>query len=84
MTTACIDSEIDTIEANIISGDNDKEIRNLSQKIIESNEIVIFPTQSIYYMGVDLFNEKAVERMCKAKKMFNKKVMYLFGLGKFD
>jgi L-threonylcarbamoyladenylate synthase len=46
----------------------DKDVIAYAAGIIRSGGIVIFPTETVYGLAVNLFNEKAVERLYSIKK----------------
>src|SRR5690554_3480724 len=47
------------------------QVRNLKTIVdcLKSGGIIIYPTDTIYGIGCDLFNKKAVERICRLKNM---------------
>lgn len=38
-------------------------------KILEDGGVIIYPTDTVYGLGCDIFNNKAVERICKIRKL---------------
>ncbi|WMJ73400.1 L-threonylcarbamoyladenylate synthase [Cytophagaceae bacterium ABcell3] len=53
-----------------INPDNPQEnkIREVAE-ILSKGGVVIYPTDTVYGIGCDIFNKKAVERICKIKNM---------------
>lgn len=49
----------------------DPEPRKIQQviNILESGGIIIYPTDTVYGLGCDIFNKKAVERICQIRKI---------------
>ncbi len=47
-------------------------------KIIRNGGIVIYPTDTIYGLGCDITNNKAVERICRIKGIKSKKANFSF------
>ncbi len=45
---------------------NSRDIQRIAE-IVRNGGIVIFPTDTIYGLGCDIFNVKAVEKVCKIK-----------------
>ena len=44
-------------------------------EILKSGGIVVYPTDTIYGIGVDVFNKNAMERVLRLKKASNHKLM---------
>lgn len=47
-------------------------------KVLENGGIIIYPTDTIYGMGCDIYNKKAIERLCEIKKIPIKKANFSF------
>lgn len=45
---------------------NPRDIRRIAE-IVRNGGVIIFPTDTIYGLGCDIFNAKAVEKVCKIK-----------------
>ncbi|MDR0873486.1 MAG: threonylcarbamoyl-AMP synthase [Prevotellaceae bacterium] len=45
---------------------NPRDIRRIAE-IVRNGGVIIFPTDTIYGLGCDIFNTKAVEKICKLK-----------------
>lgn len=43
-------------------------------KVVKKGGIIIYPTETVYGIGADIFNKKAVERVCKLKKRKKKPI----------
>ena len=56
------------------------EIRKISQvaEIIKNGGLVIYPTDTIYGLGCDITNNKAVERICRIKNIKPQKANFSF------
>jgi tRNA threonylcarbamoyl adenosine modification protein (Sua5/YciO/YrdC/YwlC family) len=56
------------------------EERKIKQvtKIIENGGLVIYPTDTLYGLGCDITNSKAVERICRIKKIKPQKANFSF------
>lgn len=46
---------------------NQEELENISN-ILKEGGIVVFPTETVYGIGADATNDKAVEKIFKAKE----------------
>lgn len=51
---------------------NDKNIK-IAREIIKKGGVIIYPTDTLYGLGADIFNEKAVKKIFKIKKRNFKK-----------
>ena len=47
---------------------NPRDIRRIVE-IVRNGGVIIFPTDTIYGLGCDIFNAKAVEKVCKIKEL---------------
>ena len=56
------------------------ELRKVDQviKCLEDGGIIIYPTDTVYGLGCDIFNQKAVDRICKLRRLDPKKAMLSF------
>lgn len=56
------------------------EMRKISQvvEILDRGGIIIYPTDTVYGLGCDIFNQKAVERICRIRKLDPKKARLSF------
>ncbi len=54
-----------------------KEIKKVVD-ILENGGIIIYPTDTLYAFGCDIFNQKAVSKICQIKQIDNKKVPLSF------
>lgn len=45
---------------------------------LENGGIIIYPTDTVYGLGCDIFNQKAVERICRLRQLDPKKAMLTF------
>ncbi|NMM48745.1 L-threonylcarbamoyladenylate synthase [Marinigracilibium pacificum] len=52
---------------------NPKKIKEVAQVLSEGG-VVIYPTDTVYGMGCDLTNSKAIERVCRIKQVSSKKL----------
>ncbi|MEP7080531.1 MAG: Sua5/YciO/YrdC/YwlC family protein, partial [Ginsengibacter sp.] len=58
----------------------DPQARLVSQvvSILKEGGIIIYPTDTIYGLGCDIFHPKAVERICRIKNVDPKKAQLSF------
>lgn len=56
------------------------ELRKIKQVVdcLKNGGIIIYPTDTIYGMGCDIYNHKAVEKLCRLKEANPKKVNLSF------
>ena len=56
------------------------EMRKINQvvEILENGGVIIYPTDTVYGLGCDIFNQKAVERICRIRKLDPKKARLSF------
>jgi len=54
-----------------------RKIRQVAEKLDEGG-IIIYPTDSVYGLGCDIFNQKAVERICWIRELDSAKAMLSF------
>lgn len=47
-------------------------------KTLENGGIIIYPTDTVYGLGCDIFNSKAVDRICKLRRLDPKKARLSF------
>lgn len=47
-------------------------------KVLEKGGIIIYPTDTVYGLGCDIFNTKAIERICRIKGIKSKKANFSF------
>ncbi len=57
---------IDTIVAWV--GSRDEKILNYAVKLLKKGEPIVFPTDTVYGLGVNAINEEAVEKIYEVKK----------------
>ncbi|NBX28169.1 MAG: threonylcarbamoyl-AMP synthase [Chitinophagia bacterium] len=62
-----------------IHPDNPQE-RLLQQVIdcIKAGGVIIYPTDTVYGLGCDIYNQKAIERICKIKEILPKQAQFSF------
>ncbi|HMQ46512.1 MAG TPA: L-threonylcarbamoyladenylate synthase [Saprospiraceae bacterium] len=62
-----------------INPDN-PEARKINQavEVLETGGIIIYPTDTVYGIGCDIFNNKAVERICKIRGLDPERAMLSF------
>lgn len=62
-----------------IHPDNPQE-RLLQQVIdcIKAGGVIIYPTDTVYGLGCDIYNQKAIERICKIKEVLPKQAQFSF------
>jgi tRNA threonylcarbamoyl adenosine modification protein (Sua5/YciO/YrdC/YwlC family) len=58
---------------------NSKHLRQISS-VLKSGGVIIYPTDTIYGIGCDIFNTKAIEKICEIKgvKLANANPSFLF------
>lgn len=56
------------------------ELRKIRQavQVLRSGGIIIYPTDTVYGIGCDIFNQKAVERICKLRHLDPGKALLSF------
>lgn len=47
-------------------------------KTLQSGGVIIYPTDTIYGLGCDIYNTAAIERICRIKKLIPKKAQFSF------
>lgn len=62
-----------------INADNPHE-RKINQVVeaLEAGEVIIYPTDTVYGIGCDIFNQKAVEKICRLRGLDPKKARLSF------
>src|SRR3989344_8560607 len=50
-----------------ITGENNKKVLNKAANIIKSGGLVVFPTETVYGLGANVFDEKALAKIFSAK-----------------
>ena len=62
-----------------INSDN-PEMRKISQvvEILKKGGVIIYPTDTVYAVGCDIFNNKAVDRICRLRGLDPKKARLSF------
>ena len=60
---------------------NPRDIRRIAE-IVRNGGVIIFPTDTIYGLGCDIFNAKAVEKVCKIKGINPEKNSLSFKIGR--
>lgn len=50
-----------------ITADNSKEVLSKASKVIRAGGLVVFPTETVYGLGADVFNEEALGKIFSAK-----------------
>ena len=58
----------------------DPEPRKIQQvaQVLENGGVIIYPTDTVYGLGCDIFNKNAVERICRIRKLDPNKAMLTF------
>jgi tRNA threonylcarbamoyl adenosine modification protein (Sua5/YciO/YrdC/YwlC family) len=56
---------------------NAKEVQRIAD-ILRNGGLIIYPTDTVYAMGCDIFNSKGVQQICEFKKMDTRKVNLSF------
>lgn len=56
---------------------NEKAIQQVVE-VLKKGEIIIYPTDTVYGMGCDITNSKAIERICKIKGIKPEKANFSF------
>jgi len=56
----------------VTSSENLKQAIKLAKNVIEQGGLIIYPTDTVYGLGADPFNIRAVERVFQVKKRFKK------------
>ena len=51
----------------------EKELKKVVE-ILKNGGLIIYPTDTVYAIGCDIFNARAVEKICQIKKIDPKKV----------
>ncbi|MBD0368281.1 MAG: Sua5/YciO/YrdC/YwlC family protein, partial [Flavisolibacter sp.] len=46
--------------------------------VLQSGGVIIYPTDTIYGLGCDIFEQKAVERICRIKGVEPQKAQFSF------
>lgn len=56
------------------------DMRKINQavEILREGGIIIYPTDTIYGMGCDIYNKKAIEKLCRIKQVDIKKANFSF------
>ena len=56
------------------------EPRKIKQVIqcLQKGGVIIYPTDTVYGLGCDIFNSKAVDRICRLRRIDPKKAMFSF------
>lgn len=56
------------------------ELRKIKQlvDVLKSGGIIIYPTDTVYGIGCDIFNQKAVERICQLRHLDPRKALLSF------
>ena len=62
-----------------INSDNpaERKIRIVVDKLLEGG-VIIYPTDTVYGLGCDIFNQKAVDKICKIRGLNPEKAMLSF------
>ena len=55
----------------------EKELKKVVE-ILKNGGLIIYPTDTVYAIGCDIFNARAVEKICQIKKIDPKKVPLSF------
>ena len=45
---------------------------------LEAGGIIVFPTDAVYGLGCDIFNQKAVEKVCRIRRLDPERAMLSF------
>jgi len=64
----CIDEAAEWILQNPLAGEDLERSLEAGARAIKEGGLVAFPTETVYGLGADAFNEEAVRRIFKAKK----------------
>jgi tRNA threonylcarbamoyl adenosine modification protein (Sua5/YciO/YrdC/YwlC family) len=54
-----------------------RHIQNIIQ-CLQSGGVIIYPTDTIYGLGCDIFQQKAIQRICRIKQVDPKKINFSF------
>ena len=59
--------------------EKDTNIKQVTEvvNVLRNGGVIIYPTDTVYAMGCDIFNQKGVERICKHKGIDTRKVNHL-------
>ena len=77
----CSGTKTSRILSKLLSIHPDRpQTRKISQIVetLENGGIIIYPTDTVYGLGCDIFNSKAVERICQLKRLDPKKARLSF------
>ena len=77
-----MDSEIDKLECKIYSN-TDENMKKLADKILEG-ELIIFPTETVYGIGANIFDEKAINEIFSIKNRPKNNPLIVHCLGYHD
>jgi len=60
--------------------DNNPDMRKILQAVdvLRNGGLLIYPTDTIYGVGCDIYNKKAIERLCALKRISPKKANFSF------
>ncbi len=60
--------------------DNNPDMRKIQQavEVLRNGGLLIYPTDTIYGVGCDIYNKKAIERLCALKGIVPKKANFSF------
>jgi len=60
--------------------DNNPDMRKIAQavEVLRNGGLLIYPTDTIYGVGCDIYNKKAIERLCALKGIAMKKANFSF------
>lgn len=62
-----------------IHPDNPQERNiNTAVEMLKKGAVIVYPTDTVYGLGCDIYNTEAIERICKIKKIDPKKAQFSF------
>ena len=62
----------------------DSEGKSQAVKIVKDGGVIVFPTDTVYGIGCDPFNQKAVNRIYRIKNRDSKKLFPVLGFSKLQ
>ena len=77
-----IDTESNTLECKIYDN-TDENMKKLADKVLDG-ELVIFPTETVYGIGANIFNEKAINDIFAIKNRPKNNPLIVHCLGYYD
>jgi L-threonylcarbamoyladenylate synthase len=71
-------------EFKSLNSENEKSIIHEAMKVMKEGGIILYPTETVYGIGCDARNEKAVKKIAKFKKRNNKKPYFSVGIANIN